>query len=336
MDIEAAWNTFMEEGDIENIKCINEDKNILTNGIPKASDLYISTKTKIIYLNKPIDLYDVFWKINILPYDTVSEGLIKKQIKIISNSREELSDINLKLNNYKYYHQHIITHLEQHQSDVLIYKDVRKITIGISQKDILSYRCKQKSAFYNCFVIIIRLYSEIDDQYKEIHVKIFNTGKVEIPGVQNDLIFEKSCNFIVSLINNITNNTYCIHKDKTETILINSNFNSGFCINRQQLFNILRSDYNLNVSYDPCSYPGIQCKYKQDNCIISFMIFRTGSILIVGKCDDNVIISIYEFLKKMLHDEYYKICEPYDKSPKQKDKINKPRKKIIYVDDSVK
>ena len=66
------------------------------------------------------------------------------------------------------------------------------------------------------------------------------------------------------------------------------------------------------------------------------MIFITGSILIVGKCDDNVIISIYEFLKKMLHDEYYKICEPYDKSPKQKDKINKPRKKIIYVDDSVK
>ena len=24
------------------------------------------------------------------------------------------------------------------------------------------------------------------------------------------------------------------------------------------------SEYNLNVSYDPCSYPGIQCKYKQD------------------------------------------------------------------------
>lgn len=336
MDIEAAWDTFMEEGDIDNIEDMEQDKKILTNDIPKASNLYISTKTKIIYLNKSINLYDVFWKINILPYDTVTEGVIKKQIKIISNSREELSNIHIKLNNYKYYHEHVITHLEQHQSDVSVYKDVRKITIGISQKDILSYRCKQKSAFYNCFVIILRLYNEIDLKYKEIHVKIFNTGKIEIPGVQNDIIFEKTCNIILSLINNLTNNVYCIHKDKTETILINSNFNSGFCINRQQLFNILRNDYSLNVSYDPCSYPGIQCKYKQDDYIISFMIFRTGSILIVGKCDDNIIIKIYEFLKKMLHNEYYKICEPYDKSPKQKEKNSKPRKKIIFVDDPLK
>lgn len=336
MDIEEAWNTFMEEGDIDIVQDINDNKNISTNDIPKASDLYISTKTKIIYLNKPIDLYDVFWKINILPYDTVNECIIKKQIKIISNSNEELNSINMKLSKYKYYNEHIITHLEQHQSDVSVYKDVRKITIGISQKDLLSYRCKQKSAFYNCFVIIIRLYSELDNRYKEIHVKIFNTGKIEIPGVQNDAIFDKTCNFILSLLNNITDNIYCIHTDKTETILINSNFNSGFCINRQQLFNILRSDYNLNVSYDPCSYPGIQCKYKQDDSIISFMIFRTGSILIVGKCDDEVIVKIYEFLKNMLRDEYFKICEPYDKSPKQKDKVNKPRKKIIFVDYSVK
>ena len=86
MDIEEAWNTFMEEGDIDIVQDINDNKNISTNDIPKASDLYISTKTKIIYLNKPIDLYDVFWKINILPYDTVNECIIKKQKKIISNS----------------------------------------------------------------------------------------------------------------------------------------------------------------------------------------------------------------------------------------------------------
>ena len=40
---------------------------------------------------------------------------------------------------------------------------------------------------------------------------------------------------------------------------------------------------------------------------VSFMIFRTGSILIVGMCDENVLYSIYEFLKVLLVAEFYKI-----------------------------
>ena len=47
-------------------------------------------------------------------------------------------------------------------------------------KDILSYRGKKRGAFYNCFVIILRI--KIDNAFQEIHVKIFNTGKMEIPG----------------------------------------------------------------------------------------------------------------------------------------------------------
>ena len=37
---------------------------------------------------------------------------------------------------------------------------------------------------------------------------------------------------------------------------------------------------------------------------VSFMIFRTGSVLIVGKCDENVLMLIYEFLKVILNNEY--------------------------------
>ena len=35
------------------------------------------------------------------------------------------------------------------------FRDIRKISIGLSQKDITSYRSKKRSAFYNCFVLII-------------------------------------------------------------------------------------------------------------------------------------------------------------------------------------
>tara|TARA_B110000305_G_C19465103_1_gene657270 strand:+ start:2911 stop:3918 length:1008 start_codon:yes stop_codon:yes gene_type:complete len=334
MNIDEAWNSFIDCGEIEEY---NEKEDITENHcddiIPKPSELYISTKTKIIYLTKEVDLYNIFWKLDIMPYDTQSEGIIKKQIKIISNSESELNDIKLKLQTYKYYDEHIITHLEQHQSDVNIYKDVRKITVGISKKDILSYRSKQKSAFYNCFVLILRIKNTIGSTYKEVHVKIFNTGKVEIPGVQNDDIFEKCCNYVITILNNKSTIKYDINKSKTETILINSNFHCGFCINRQLLFDILRSKkYNLNVSYDPCSYPGIQCKYTLTTFTISFMIFRTGSILIVGKSNDKNIYDVYEFLKKTLYTEYHNIREIYSTVIKVKEKVQKSRKKIIYID----
>uniref|UniRef100_A0A6C0LKS3 TATA-box binding protein n=1 Tax=viral metagenome TaxID=1070528 RepID=A0A6C0LKS3_9ZZZZ len=333
-DIDAAWKEFMVSGNVETIDPKREiDYTNIT--VPKATDIYISTKTKIVYLNDTIDLYDAFWKMDVIKYDEECEGIIKKQVKIISHSNDELQEIKQKLSNYQYYTEYVITHLDHQQSDTNIYKDVRKLSIGISQKDLLSYRRKEKSAFYNCFVTIVRVFDESINKYKEVHVKVFNTGKIEIPGVQKDSLFSKVCNFIIKKINSITENKhYEIIDRKTETILINSNFHCGFCINRQELFNILRSKYNLNVSFDPCSYPGIQCKYDIEDHKISFMIFRTGSILIVGKCEDPIIHKVYNFLKDILHDEYQFIHEEYSSVVKPKEHKSKTRKVVIYVNES--
>lgn len=333
VDIEAAWTEFMENGDFDNID-VKSESPLDDDTIPKASELYISTKTKIIYLNNPIELNEAFWELNILPYSNREEGIVKKQIKIISACDEELNNIQEKLKNYSYSTQHVITHLDKQQSNSKVYKDVRKLSIGISQKDLLSYRCKQKSAFYNCFVIIVRLFCPHEKTFKEVHAKIFNTGKIEIPGIQNEILFNQTCNFIVNRLNQLNRSNdsqYEIDTTKTETILINSNFHCGFCINRQNLFNILRRKYNLNVSYDPCSYPGIQCKYSIENCVISFMVFRTGSVLIVGKCDDSIIYKVYNYLKNILESEYKDIREQYEVPAKQKERKQKVRKKTIYV-----
>jgi hypothetical protein len=37
------------------------------------------------------------------------------------------------------------------------------------------------------------------------------------------------------------------------------------------------------------------------------MIFRTGSVLIVGKCDEEVLNEVYVFIKQLLIDEYKNI-----------------------------
>ena len=58
------------------------------------------------------------------------------------------------------------------------------------------------------------------------------------------------------------------------------------------------------------------------------MIFRTGSVLIVGNCNSSVLYIIYEFLKKILTQEYNNISIKNNTVIKKKTK-KKIRKKVI-------
>jgi hypothetical protein len=131
---------------------------------PKISDIYISTKTKIAYLNKEMDLKTIFWKIPVMEYSTRMNCVIKKQMKFNSFQEEELNEIYEHLKKEKYYEEYVITSINNPNGRIK-FKDIRKISVGISKKDLLSYRCKKKSAFYNCFVVILRI--KVDEIYKD-------------------------------------------------------------------------------------------------------------------------------------------------------------------------
>jgi hypothetical protein len=322
---------------------------------PKSTNIYISTKTKIAYLNMPIDLKLLFWQVPVIPYAKPCNGVIKKQMKFNTNTPEELKFIQDKLIGETYVEEHVITHIDNPTGRIK-FKDTRKLSIGVSKKDLLSYRCKKKSAFYNCFVLILRM--KIESTFKEFHVKVFNTGKLEIPGVQSESAFDMILNQVIQTLQPYTEDKLEYKENTNETVLINSNFNCGFFINREVLYEILKFKYNIQSIYDPCSYPGIQCKFYhnpdvglQNGCQISeenkhlykdvrevsFMIFRTGSVLIVGRCDENVLLIIYEFLKIILNNEYKNICQKVSKNGDEnaiviKDKKKKLRKKNITIE----
>jgi hypothetical protein len=352
-DDEASEGLIEEEGELESIVSADIAKG-LQQEAPRATDIYISTKSKIAYLNQPIDLKTLFWGIKVMPYSTPANGVIKKQMKFNSLTQEELDEVQSNLTNETHYDEQVITSINN-PSGRIKFKDIRKISVGVSKKDIMSYRCKQKSAFYNCFVMIMRI--KIQAVFKEFHIKVFNTGKMEIPGVQNDMIFQEVLNSILTTMQPFVKDNLS-YNQKSDTVLINSNFNCGFFINREVLFDLLKYKYNIHCIYDPCSYPGIQCKFyynkdlaeqtgsqiseedkkKYKNIVeVSFMIFRTGSILIVGMCDENVLYTIYEFLKKMLVREFSKINQKIitaENTP-LKEKKTKVRRKSIFVDVSL-
>jgi hypothetical protein len=135
--------------------------------VPEPTDIYISTKSKIAYLTQAVDL-NIFWNIPVISYSSPQNGVIKKQIKINSKTPEELDFVQQRLQKEILVDQHIMSHIDNPNGRIK-FKDIRKITIGVSTKDIMSYRSKKKQAFYNCFVMILRL--KIKDRCQEFRAK---------------------------------------------------------------------------------------------------------------------------------------------------------------------
>ena len=322
METQLAWESFCSG------KQSITTKGCFSTGLPpKPSPLYISTKTNIAYLSGPVDLFSSFWSLPVVPHYIPCEGIIKKQMKISSSTQEELREVTNRLPGDRHVSQHVIEHIDAVEGRIA-FKDVRKICIGVCNKDVSSYRCKKRGAFYNCFSVIVR--TQNNGRFSEMHVKVFNTGKLEIPGVQDDAVFEKTMDLLCLLLRRNTAHTlisWC--SSRTETVLINSNFNTGFLIERDNLYRILRDEYCLQGRYDPCSYPGIQCDYyftdaephglgkapdinmskaaREKYIRMSFMVFRTGSVLIVGKCQEEQLRQIYSALCSILTTEYSRI-----------------------------
>jgi len=383
MNIDDEWEKYIEKYDEEEEEeettlsaDIMEDvspneweqKPILRESIqaPIPSDLYISTKSKIAFLNQALDLKKIFWGLKVISYSTPQNGIIKKQMKFNSFTQEELDEIKGNLERETHYEEYIITSINNPTGRIK-FKDIRKVSVGISKKDLITYRTKKKSAFYNCFVMILRL--KIDGTFREFHVKVFNTGKMEMPGVQNDVMFQDLLNTVVTTLQPFTDEPLS-YLQKSDTVLVNSNFNCGFYIHREIFYELLKKKYNIQCIYDPCSYPGIQCKFyyhrgakvqtgtqknledlsqyknnestvdtisvgKRDKNIVevSFMIFRTGSILIVGMCDDTILYTIYDFLKELLITEFPHIHQNIISNETETVQKKKVRRKTVLMND---
>ena len=354
----GSENIFTQTKPCENIDPVEISTEII---IPKCDELYISTKTKVLFLNQPIDIQEIFWNIPVIEYWRPVAGVVKKQMKIVSKTEEEYMEYREKLTNIPYYTEHVIKQINNPQARRIKFKDERKITIGISKKDIMNCRSKVKNAFYNCFAMILRF--KYEGVFREIHVKVFNTGKLEIPGILNTSLFDIVKEMILHYVQpHVNTSLEFIENNKDDNVLINSNFNCGFFVNRDKLYSILRSNkYGIETAYDPCSYPGVKCKFYfnhefgfdttlQNGRIIesertmkmseldenkkytevSFMIFRTGSCLIVGNCSEKILRFIFDFIKKILTAEYAHIYAEND-GQIVKNKKTKLRKRNINV-----
>lgn len=219
--------------------------------------------------------------------------------------------------------------------------DVIPKIVGIKYNNsIIGYfKNKNSTSFFNSITLNIL----INNKY--INLKIFDNGKIQMTGV----IDENHATLSVNLVKNILSKNKNVINNKEVTIsdykiaLINSDYDCGFKIHREELLRLLTHKYKLSVTYDPENYPGVKLQYFWNdsktgicNCPkkcsgkgdglhsckkVTISTFQSGKIIITGGNNREQLNDTYQFINKILYDNIFIIKKKYYIEIEQHDKI---------------
>lgn len=96
--------------------------------------------------------------------------------------------------------------------------------------------------------------------------------------------------------------------------LINSNFDIGYKVNREELYQMFLKQ-KVECRYEPILHACVNIKYyykgkkgkKDSNKKISIFVFESGSVIITGACHQDHIKEAHEYICRILYDNYNKL-----------------------------
>jgi TATA-box binding protein (TBP) (component of TFIID and TFIIIB) len=219
-------------------------------------------------------------------------------------------------------------------NDGILKMEYRATVKGTSWKDILQKAEKEKDSktfFFNQATMVIR--REIAPmQWKEINIKLFRNGGVQMTGVRSEAMSLDAIQWLVAHIQErctakpVFEEPVNIHKMQIQ--LVNTDFSIGAKIRRDVLYKVLSEKYHLTVSYEPSIYQGVKTKYfynaeRPQGCPpglcpceklckgtgdgsalgackkITISPFQTGQIIITGARTMEQINEAYEFMRNL-------------------------------------
>ena len=80
--VDDEWEAYLNNDPVK--QSLNEQSDSLlpenppSTVLPKCDELYISTTTKVLFLNQPIQINDIFWEVPVIDYWKPKSGAIKK------------------------------------------------------------------------------------------------------------------------------------------------------------------------------------------------------------------------------------------------------------------
>ena len=183
---------------------------------------------------------------------------------------------------------------------------------------------KIKKHFYN--QITLHIYLD-----KIINLKIFNNGRIQMTGLKNESQGINTIKIVTDAINQLpdfkkesifkTDQLIC---PWTKTVLINSDFDMGYKIDREALHRLI-IEAGYFSSFESCIYPGVNIKYYYNELLqnkgickcesmcngkghdgeckkITIAVFNSGKIIITGGCSYHHIEVAYGFISNFIND----------------------------------
>lgn len=203
-----------------------------------------------------------------------------------------------------------------------------EINKGTNNKKISDKKRAIKKYFYN--QLTLHIYNKLKEN-KRVNVKIFNNGRIQMTGINSDLVGTTTMDILLNEFiklsnkNDIFSEKELLQIGDLETVLINSDFDIHHEVDRESLHrNIVENGYLS--SYEPCNYPGVNIKYYfnplkrnfgicdcdkpcngkglNDTCKkITIAVFKSGKVIITGANSLDQLDIAYQFIHKFLTDK---------------------------------
>jgi len=194
-------------------------------------------------------------------------------------------------------------------------------TKGFSKKLLKKKRKKKKKRiFYNQATL------HVWHDNKIMNVKLFNNGNIQITGLKQ----EKQPDILINDLINYLQDLDIMDEDtkimESKLVLINSDFDLGFEINRDSLHReIIES--GIYSSYEPCIYPGVNIKYYNNTnnqngiccceelCTgkgradgdghckkVTIAVFKSGKVIITGGQNKEQLKTAHQFITTFINE----------------------------------
>lgn len=202
--------------------------------------------------------------------------------------------------------------------------------VGSSTRDVLTKRKITDKTFFNQATLVIR--KKYKAGWKEVNVKLFANGGVQMTGVPTSEFSQDSINYVIDQIKKHDGEVFLVNSDasltKFRVQLINSDYSINRHIHQEKLHKVLSNVYNLFSSHESTIYQGVNTKYyynKKGNPLrpgicecklactgqglgdgdgqckrITISPFSSGKIIITGAREMDQINEAYEFFNEIL------------------------------------
>ena len=202
-----------------------------------------------------------------------------------------------------------------------------EINKGFNDKKLSKKKLDSKKYFYN--QLTLHIHNSLKKN-KRVNVKIFNNGRIQMTGINSDLVGSTTMEIVLKEFNKLSNKSdifsdiNILQIGDLETVLINSDFDIHHEVDRENLHRAIIENGYLS-SYEPCNYPGVNIKYYYNPCKrnfgicdcekpcngkglndtckkITIAVFKSGKIIITGGRNKHHIQTAYEFITEFIEE----------------------------------